>query len=408
MNTQFEKNKLYAYLGEDLVKALKSHKAIIAGGTITSLFCNREINDIDIYFRNEDSVISFLTEIWDEGRYIVSLTKKATQLMYGDINVQLIHFQYFNSPEEIFTTFDFTSCMAAFDFSTEEFTLHPDFLKHNSQRILKFNSETSFPIVSLLRVQKYEGKGYSISKPEFIRIILTCMNLEIDSYEELKEQLGGMYGVNYDKLFEDVVDDEFDLQTAVDKIANISLSEDYFKKPVSVEFGDLDDILDTISKKPKQILEVNGKLFKIGYDGLLKKIKQEQPFSIKLDTEKYFKETKFYKFVKKVNDKYFSYYDEKFEYIVGQESVGNKNLGSYGEHAGKLHFNEKHDINSSTYRNYSSHALLEVRIDPENFYDVKSHVMATKCYVIREVPEDEYRQWESVEKTNDSVISLLK
>lgn len=408
MNTQFEKNKLYAYLGEDLVAALRHHKAIIAGGTITSLFCNREINDIDVYFRDEDSVISFLSEIWDEGRYIVSLTKKATQLMYGDINVQLIHFQYFNNPEEIFNTFDFTSCMAAFDFATEEFTLHPDFLKHNSQRILKFNSDTAFPIVSLLRVQKYEVKGYTISKPEFIRIILTCMNLNIDSYDELKEQLGGMYGVNYDKLFEDVEDNDFDLQTAVDKIANISLSEEYFKKPVSLEFGDLDDILDTISKKPKQVLEVNGKLFKIGYDGLLKKIEKEPPFTIKLDTNTYFTETRFYKFVKKVNERYFSYYDDRFEYIIGQEAVGNKNSGSYGEHAGKLHFNEQKDINSSTYVNYSSKALLEVSISPENFYDVKSHVMATKCQVIREVPEHEYKQWESLEKTNDNLISFLK
>jgi hypothetical protein len=195
MEFQFEKNKLYAYLGEDLVKVLKHHKGFIAGGTITSLFCNREINDVDVYFRDEESILGFLNEVWSGGRHVVSHTKKATQLMYDDINLQVIHFQYFNRSEEIFNTFDFTTCMGCYDFDTEHFTLHPDFLKHNSQRILKFNSETAFPIVSLLRVQKYEKKGYSISKPEFIRIILTCMNLAIESYDELKEQLGGMYGI---------------------------------------------------------------------------------------------------------------------------------------------------------------------------------------------------------------------
>lgn len=53
MSYQFEKNKLYAYLGEELVEALKRNEAIIAGGAITSLFNNKEINDVDIYFRSD-------------------------------------------------------------------------------------------------------------------------------------------------------------------------------------------------------------------------------------------------------------------------------------------------------------------------------------------------------------------
>jgi hypothetical protein len=394
INTQFEKNKLYAYLDKDLVVALKKYKGCIAGGTITSLFCNREINDVDVYFRDEESLLGFLSETWGSGRYVASNTKKATQLMYDDINLQVIHFQYFNSPEEIFNTFDFTTCMGCYDFETEQFTLHPDFLKHNSQRILKFNSETAFPIVSLLRVQKYEKKGYSISKPEFIRIILTCMNLNIESYDELKEQLGGMYGINYDKLFEDVKDEEFDLQAAIDKIANIALDEDYFKKPVSVEFGGLDDILDTISKKPRKVLEVNGKLFKIGYDGLLESINNKPEYHEMLDTDQFFKETKFYKFVKKVNDKYFSFYDKSFEYIIGQEVEANdKKKDGWSRDYGKLFFNEKLDINSSTYSNEREGVLIEVSIKPEDFLDAGSHITASKCTMIREVPKEEYNEW---------------
>jgi hypothetical protein len=392
INTQFERNKLYAYLGEELVSALKHHKAIVAGGTITSLFCNREINDIDVYFKDEESALGFISEIWKNGRHVVSHTKKATQLMHGEVNVQIIHFQYFTKPEEIFNTFDFTSCMGCYDFSTEQFTLHPDFLKHNSQRILKFNSETAYPIVSLLRVQKYENKGYTISKPEFIRIILTCMNLNINTYDELKEQLGGMYGINYDKLFEDVKDEEFDLQAAIDKIANIALDEDYFKIPESIEFSILDDILDNISKNPKKVLEVNGKLFKIGYDGLLDSIDSKPENFVMLDTDQFFNENKFYKFVKKVDDKYFSFYDDKFEYIIGQEVVAkpSKNDGWNNGHAGNLHFNELNDINSSTYRNKKDGVLIEVSIKPEDFADVGNHVMAKKCTVIREVPKEEY------------------
>jgi hypothetical protein len=392
VNTQFEKNKLYAYLGQHLVESLKNHKAYIAGGTITSLFCNREINDVDVYFRNEDSAIDFLSEIWEDRQTVVSHTKKATQLMYGEVNVQTIHFQYFTRPEEIFTTFDFTTCMGVFDFATEQFTLHQDFLKHNSQRILKFNSDTAFPIVSLLRVQKYEGKGYHISKPEFIRIILTCMNLDIKSFEELKEQLGGMYGINYDKLFEDVKDEEFDLQNAIDKIADIALDEDYFKEPIPLKFDSLDDILDTISKKPVKVLEVNGKLFKIGYDKLLHSIEKKPENHEMLHTDQFFNETKFYKFVKKSNDKYFSFYDSNFEYIIGQEVAAIKKGQSSWDDSGKLFFNEWLDIESSTYRNKPDGVLIEVSIKPEDFLDVGNHITAKKCTMVREVTENEYKK----------------
>jgi hypothetical protein len=393
---QFEKNKLYAYLGEELVISLKQHKAYIAGGTVTSLFCNREINDVDVYFRNEESICKFMSDIWHGGRYIVSHTKKATQLMYDDVNLQAIHFQYFTSPEEIFSTFDFTVCMGIFDFSTEQFILHPEFLKHNSQRILKFNSDTAYPIVSLLRVQKYEKKGYAISKPEFIRIILTCMNMDINTYEELKEQLGGMYGINYDKLFEDVKEDEFNLEAAIDKIENIALDEDYFKKPDPVEFNKLDDILDTIAKKPRKILEVNGKLYKIGYNGLLQSCGIKPEYVEMLDTEKFFNETKFYKFVRKADNRYFSYYDKNFEYIMGKEAIAKND--KYGSHAGKLHFNEKSDIDSSTYSNETNKALIEVSVKPEDFVSVGSHIMVTKCMVIREVPKEEYKKWQQVDE----------
>lgn len=51
MSYEFEQKKLYNYLGKVLVESLKRNRAYIAGGSITSLFCNREINDFDIYFR---------------------------------------------------------------------------------------------------------------------------------------------------------------------------------------------------------------------------------------------------------------------------------------------------------------------------------------------------------------------
>ncbi|MFO1442919.1 hypothetical protein KDN24_06775 [Bacillus sp. Bva_UNVM-123] len=371
---------------------LKDHKAYVAGGAITSLFSNRDINDIDIYFRNEESAISFLADIWEERRHIVSHTKKATLTVYDDVEIQLIHFKYFETPEDIFKTFDFTACMGCFDFSNEEFTLHSDFLKHNSQRILKFNKDTDFPIVSMLRVQKYEEKGYKISKPEFIRIILTCKLLEINTYEELKEQLGGMYGINYDKLFEDVEDQEFDLEAAIDKIADIALSEDYFKEPIPIEFKNIEDLISNISTLPTKCLYINEELHRISWFGLLESIDELPENHIILDTEKFFNENKFYKFVNKKDDKYFSFYDKNFEYVIGQEAVAKGASDPWGDHGGKLHMNEKKAINDSTYRHSDGAVLIELSVKVEDFVDAnEGHIRVKKATVIREVPVSEYK-----------------
>jgi len=394
MNFQFEKNKLYNYLGEDLVEALKKHNAFVAGGAITSLFCNREINDVDVYFRNEDSLINFLTDNWDSRMWVVSHTKKATLFTYDRTKIQLIHFRYFNNPQEIFDTFDFTVCMGCFDFSTEEFVLHEDFLKHNSQRLLKFNSSTTFPIVSLLRVQKYKEKGYTISKPEFIRIVLACMNLEINSFDELKDQLGGMYGINYDKMFEDIEDEDFNLQTAIEKIANLSLSDEYFKDPVSVDFDDLDDLIDNILKRPVKYFIHNDNIYKINHQGLLIETDNEPLYGVKISADEYFKKNKFYKFVKKENDRYFSFYDPSFEYKIGKVVIAKGDLTGF--YAGRLHFCELPKLKYSTYSDKNDGAVIEVQIEAEDFiglYGLYDHILAKRCNVLREVPKEEYEQY---------------
>lgn len=60
---EFEKNKLYQHLEDgtpslkSLIQDFKDQKVMIAGGAITSLFCNREINDIDVYFRTEEAAL---------------------------------------------------------------------------------------------------------------------------------------------------------------------------------------------------------------------------------------------------------------------------------------------------------------------------------------------------------------
>jgi len=107
VDARFEKNKLKDYLGVSLYNTLKKYNVIIAGGMITSLFTGRDINDVDVYFRNKEDLAAFISELY--GHYIASHTKKATMFIVKnkknetDINVQAIHFRYFKSPQEILT-----------------------------------------------------------------------------------------------------------------------------------------------------------------------------------------------------------------------------------------------------------------------------------------------------------------
>lgn len=389
MNYTFEKNKLYAYLGKYLVSFMKDYNAYVAGGTVTSLFSNREINDVDVYFPNEKKAIAFLSHLIEDGAWVVSHTKKATQLMYDEKNVQVIHFDYFETAEDLFGSFDYTVCMGLYDFNKEEYVLHDDFLKHNSQRILKYNPKTSYPIVSMLRIQKYEDKGYKISKPEFVRVVLSCMNLEINSYEELKDHMGGLYGENFDKLFEDVEDEDFDLEVAINKLADLALSEDYFKMPESKEY-ELDEIIKNISKEPITYIETKNKKLIINYFGELEEVDEEPENRIKVDAEEYFSNNKLYKYVKKQDDKYTSFYNNSFEYKLCNQIVAS----SEGRNDGRLYFVEKNSLAEATYSDQSNKAVLEVLINPDDIVSVRSEKIAVKkCYVVREVPEEEWKQW---------------
>lgn len=387
MEYQFEKKKLYNYLGTHLVNILKKYNAIIAGGLITSLFCNREIKDVDIYFRDEKSLFDFIEDTYDDGDdWINALTSKALLVRTNDLDVQMIHFKYFKDAYEIFDTFDFTVCMGAFDFASEEFILHNDFLKHNSQRILKFNKNTAFPIVSLLRVHKYQDKGYRISKPEFLRIVLKCMDLKIETVDDIKEHLGGMYGINLDKIIKLEENEDFSIDLIIDKLANLSVSEDYFKEPEEIKFNDIEDIIDFISKEPIHITEIHNNTYRIRKDGSIKSIGSIPPKTIEHDGKEIVEGRKFYKFVKKRDGKYFSFWDNTFEYKIGEQAK--PKFDDY------LYFFEKQEIDQLSYYNDDDSVLIEATILYDDFCTKNDEkVLTKKCSVIREVPKDEWKKW---------------
>lgn len=404
---EFEKKKLKNYVGNELYNVLKAYDCYIAGGSILSIFSNTEINDLDVYFRNKADLADFLYNDV-EGYHIISHTDKAFSFRVDEKVVQAIYFKYFESAEDIFKTFDFTVCMAAYDFKTEKFVLHKDFLKHNVNRILKFNSDTVFPIISALRIDKYKKKGFSISKAEFIRIMLTIMMLNISSYEELKEQIGGMYGENYDKIIKPEDNEEFNLVNVIEKISNMSINDDYFEGPGErKEIPDWDDFVYSVIKEPIKYFvhrNTNYRISKDEFKRVNRKAEEDKDKYHLVAIEDVLPLPIYrYKWVNKKEDgTYWSFYDASFEWKIGENTPKGFNPSLYAA--------KKEHIGSCSYNDKAGKCLLEIKInnidDIKNLYDYNRKTLSlNKATVTREVPESEY---EDIIKANkDSVKPVI-
>lgn len=168
--------------------------AFIAGGALTSAFTGTTINDVDIYFKSKEAFIAAVDMAYEERLWCVAATDRAVTFIRGNDVIQLMHFDFFQTAEDIFDAFDFTVVMAAFDMDSNEFIFHEDFFKHASQRFLRFHNGTRYPYGSLMRVLKYQQRGYTIGKSDLLRIGLSCSKVEINSWEDLANAIGGQYG----------------------------------------------------------------------------------------------------------------------------------------------------------------------------------------------------------------------
>jgi len=199
----------------------------LAGGAVLSLMTNKPVNDLDLYFASREAVAEFIEE--NSGVYLHSVTDKSISLSlsttkYGTKEFQLIYFDSYSNADEIFSDFDYTCCMCAYSFDDKQFYFHNDFWEHLAAKKLVFSPETKFPIISMLRVEKYQQKGFSISNGELRKIALAISKLNLEDKAEFLHQYGSMYGLEstVDLFLED--DALFDSEKALEKF-----SKDYQK-----------------------------------------------------------------------------------------------------------------------------------------------------------------------------------
>lgn len=237
-----EQSILKSWFTPMVYNMLKDCQAVVAGGAITSLFTNKEVNDVDIYFKTKQGWTKFLVQMMglvnlsDIGEYEIRVwhhTKRSILVKHEvndhydkvETNIQLIGMDVFPTVNDIFKSFDFTINMGAYDFEKEEFVLGYNFLKHNAQRILSFNEKTTFPLMSALRVQKYQERGYTISKAQMFRILLAVNLKKFNSWEDFKNELGGLYGLDPDEVVDE--SKEFSIEEGMTQLEQVFISNKY-------------------------------------------------------------------------------------------------------------------------------------------------------------------------------------
>lgn len=303
---------LKSFFADDIYHILRSLDVMIAGGSITALFTNREVNDLDLYFRSWDDMEIFITymmdielrkgehdlttktmgyneqkrvyrdfftldngkDVWEartprlkvlshrvskeevsqmEDEFVkdcpfelsnlsestwsgirkllddrkkkvssvrqIGMTDKSVMFSEGSNPVmQCIAFSVFDNAEEVFDKFDYTINMGAFYFGDETWVFDSRFLKHAAQKVLVLNPATDYPIISMLRASKYEARGYTISRREIMKLGVAAAGLKMESWEDAKKHLSGMYGTNVEELFD--TKEPFSFEKLFDKLDN--------------------------------------------------------------------------------------------------------------------------------------------------------------------------------------------
>lgn len=270
---------------------LKAHKCMLAGGALTSILTKKEINDFDIYFKDRDSFILSLMDVRNikdslpledfpdsvdiysqhldayDFHYVCHTEKSVTfKPKYSEELYQFIHQNFYKDVSEVFNDFDFTINMIGYDFELDEITVHPEAMLHLSQRILVTNSGTKYPLISILRTNKYQERGYTISKKEMIKLLLAVNKLEINSYEDVGKHIGGLYGqLNVAEVFDTTK--EFSLDEVILQLSELEFdslnSVKTDKRPVMFDEALQEIILgEHYSKLPymKRVHSINGLL----------------------------------------------------------------------------------------------------------------------------------------------------
>lgn len=331
-----EIKKIFENMSDTLSVILEEEKAIIAGGIISRIFSGRSTkdSDVDVYFRSAESLARTLYAIGGTENIVTDWTDKSIMIKSGKNGciVQFIIIDYFENAFQIFDKFDFTCVMGAYDLGIEDevsscFVFHEDFMMHNAQRKLVYNPKTEFPVISALRVHKYEKEGYKISKNEFVKVLLSIMNLEIKSWEDAEKQFGKFYGTSLSGMITDELKEkEFSKELLLEIVENYSFTHDVKPPSGKTIYNWQEFVVQITGIKEKAYLWKNS-YFTVSGDTWKRISDSEREFYHLVDKHNHFDfGGRVYKYVvSKPDGKFVSQYRTSFEYQIGVPAIDETN-----------------------------------------------------------------------------------
>ncbi len=170
--------RVIGFLPKDLLKLMRAHPIYLAGGYLRARIAGETVNDIDLFCDNAEAAETFATALAAQREVKPYRTRNAyTVIAPPRLPVQFIHRWTFADAGSLIESFDFTVAMAAiwFDRAADRWVsiASPHFYPDLASKRLRY----SFPQRnedaggSLLRVQKFLGRGYHIAPEELGKVI---------------------------------------------------------------------------------------------------------------------------------------------------------------------------------------------------------------------------------------------
>lgn len=240
-------NELVESIDSNDIAETVAENAFITGGCITSMLLDEEINDYDVYFRNNvaaekvanyyvdrfidlhrgrrdslskalrkaeyrkdgegvsvmvDYDVGYISEkgmkfCGDAGEFRpIAFTSNAITLSNSngpdtkpDI-VQMIT-RFTGSPVHVHSNFDFVHCFNTYNPRTGDLYLDHDAVLSIMTKELRYVG-SKYPICSILRTRKYITRGWTINAGQYLKMCMQVNALDLHNIDVLREQLVGV------------------------------------------------------------------------------------------------------------------------------------------------------------------------------------------------------------------------
>ena len=321
--------KLHKNIDATVWDIFKKNNVMLAGGTFERLFNNQPINDLDIYFRKPMDAYNTIMELLVEKYSVLSKSNRSLLLKKNKLDkvlpINVIIMKYFNNLGEVMNLFDYECCKAGFDFSNDSFEYSLDFWESLQTKNLTYTGSL-YPIGALMRLNKYISRGYTADYVSVLKLYRDLRNVDTTDPSVLEQQIGGMYGCAIDLK-------GLTLDQIIDKIEN---TISYEKQPKFIDSNEIEDIfadLFTTKKCTLPVSKYSGRdtIYQLTYCGDTITDIREYMYdnTAHRNVEEATFPMVFGKWINTRDNKYYSNYDPKFEYKLGEVAIAKHSGGLY-------------------------------------------------------------------------------